>query len=82
MAGRISKRDIIPLNPILEVENFDVWGINFMGSFPSLFGNQYILVEVDYMSKWVEVVPTKINKQGCQIFEREHNFSLRCPTVR
>ncbi|KAL5549371.1 hypothetical protein UlMin_004602 [Ulmus minor] len=35
-------------------ELFDVWGIDFMGPFPSSFGNQYILVAVDYVSKWVE----------------------------
>ncbi|KAL5560368.1 hypothetical protein UlMin_036579 [Ulmus minor] len=44
----------MPLNNILEVELFDVWGIDFMGPFPSSFGNQYILVAVDYVSKWVE----------------------------
>nr|GEY66732.1 DNA-directed DNA polymerase [Tanacetum cinerariifolium] len=35
-------------------EIFDVWGINFMGPFPSSKGNKYILVAVDYLSKWVE----------------------------
>ncbi|GKB03030.1 reverse transcriptase domain-containing protein [Tanacetum coccineum] len=29
-------------------------GINFMGPFPSSRGNKYILVAVDYLSKWVE----------------------------
>ncbi|GKF00986.1 reverse transcriptase domain-containing protein, partial [Tanacetum coccineum] len=29
-------------------------GIDFMGPFPSLRGNKYILVAVDYLSKWVE----------------------------
>nr|GEU73960.1 reverse transcriptase domain-containing protein [Tanacetum cinerariifolium] len=29
-------------------------GIDFMGPFPSSKGNKYILVEVDYLSKWVE----------------------------
>nr|GEW26976.1 DNA-directed DNA polymerase [Tanacetum cinerariifolium] len=33
---------------------FDVWGIDFMGPFPSSRGNKYILVVVDYLSKWVE----------------------------
>ncbi|GKA30046.1 reverse transcriptase domain-containing protein [Tanacetum coccineum] len=33
---------------------FDVWGIDFMGPFPSSHGNKYILVAVDYLSKWVE----------------------------
>nr|GEX56560.1 reverse transcriptase domain-containing protein [Tanacetum cinerariifolium] len=36
-------------------EIFDVWGIDFMGQFLSLRGNRYILVAVDYFSKWVEV---------------------------
>nr|GFA17027.1 putative nucleotidyltransferase, ribonuclease H [Tanacetum cinerariifolium] len=35
-------------------EIFDVWGIDFMGPFPSSKGNKYILVAVDYLSKWVE----------------------------
>ncbi|GJW14049.1 reverse transcriptase domain-containing protein [Tanacetum coccineum] len=38
--------------PICEI--FDVWGIDFMGPFPSSQGNKYILVAVDYLSKWVE----------------------------
>ena len=48
----------MPLNSILEVELFDVWGIDFMGPFPSSYGNKYILLAVDYVSKWVEVIPT------------------------
>nr|GFB04522.1 reverse transcriptase domain-containing protein [Tanacetum cinerariifolium] len=35
-------------------EIFDVWGIDFMGPFPSSNGNKYILVAVDYLSKWFE----------------------------
>ena len=48
----------MPLTNILEVELFDVWGINFMGSFPSSYGHKYILLAVDYVSKWVEAIPT------------------------
>ena len=48
---------MMPLNLILEVKIFDVWGINFMGPFPNSFGNQFNLVIVDYVSKWVEVMP-------------------------
>ena len=51
--GSISRRNMMPLNPILIVKLFDVWGIDFMGPFPNSFGNLYILVAVDYMSKWV-----------------------------
>ena len=32
-----------------------------MGPFLIFFGNQYILVVVDYVSKWVEAVPTRTN---------------------
>ena len=49
--GNITKRNEMPQNPILEVEVFDVWGIDFMGPFPSSYGNEYILVAVDYVSK-------------------------------
>ena len=38
---------------ILEVELFDVWGIDFMGPFPHSFGFVYILLVIDYVSKWV-----------------------------
>ena len=51
----------MPLNYILEVEVFDAWGVNFMGSFPSLRGNKYILVAIDYISKWVEAVAIPTN---------------------
>ncbi|XP_070005881.1 uncharacterized protein [Nicotiana sylvestris] len=49
------------MNPIQEVEVFDVWGIDFMGPFISSYGNKYILVVVDYVSKWVEVVALPTN---------------------
>nr|GEW53584.1 reverse transcriptase domain-containing protein [Tanacetum cinerariifolium] len=52
--GKISQRDEMPPNAIQVCEIFDVWGIDFMGPFPSSKGNKYILVAVDYLSKWVE----------------------------
>ena len=58
----------MPLNIILEVELFDVWGIDFMGPFPSSFSNQYILVAVDYVSKWVEVVALSSN-DACAVIK-------------
>ncbi|CAA7043645.1 unnamed protein product [Microthlaspi erraticum] len=51
----------MPQNFILEVEVFDVWGIDFMGPFPTSFGDQYILVAVDYVSKWVEAIASPTN---------------------
>jgi hypothetical protein len=52
---------MMPLNPILIIEIFDCWGINFMGPFPHSFGNLYILVGVDYVFKWIEAVSCKTN---------------------
>ncbi|GJR82981.1 reverse transcriptase domain-containing protein [Tanacetum coccineum] len=52
--GKISQKDEMPQNAIQVCEIFDVWGIDFMGPFPSSRGNKYILVAVDYLSKWVE----------------------------
>nr|GFA48007.1 reverse transcriptase domain-containing protein [Tanacetum cinerariifolium] len=52
--GKISQHDEMPQNAIQICEIFDVWGIDFMGPFPSSRGNKYILVAVDYLSKWVE----------------------------
>ncbi|CAM8965676.1 unnamed protein product [Rhodiola kirilowii] len=48
----------MPQQSILPVEIFDVWGIDYMGPFPSSCGNQYILVAVDYVSKWVDAIPS------------------------
>ncbi|XP_042460203.1 uncharacterized protein LOC122043665 [Zingiber officinale] len=62
--GNITRRNEMPLNCILEVELFDVWGVDFMGPFPSSCGNYYILVAMDYVSKWVEAIasPTSNTK--------------------
>nr|GEW39717.1 hypothetical protein [Tanacetum cinerariifolium] len=48
------KRDEMPQNSIHVCEIFDIWGIDFMWPFPSSKGSKYILVAVDYLSKWVE----------------------------
>ncbi|KAJ9566151.1 hypothetical protein OSB04_002117 [Centaurea solstitialis] len=59
--GNISRRHEMPLNYILEVELFDMWGIDFMGPFPSSYSNRYILVAVDYIYKWVEAIASPTN---------------------
>ncbi|GJV79042.1 putative nucleotidyltransferase, ribonuclease H [Tanacetum coccineum] len=53
-SGNISSRSEMPQNNIQVCEVFDVWGMDFMGPFPNSRGNKYILVAVDYVSKWVE----------------------------
>nr|GEY45407.1 reverse transcriptase domain-containing protein [Tanacetum cinerariifolium] len=66
--GKISQRDEMPQNSIQVCEIFDVWGIDFMGPFPSSRGNKYILVAVDYLSKWVEAkaLPTNDARVFCK----------------
>ena len=51
----------MPLLSIQEVEIFDVWGLDFMGTFPSSYGNRFILVGVDYVSKWAKAVASPTN---------------------
>nr|GEV79828.1 DNA-directed DNA polymerase [Tanacetum cinerariifolium] len=52
--GKISQRDEMPQIAIQVYEIFYVWGIDFMGPFPFSRENMYILVAVNYLSKWVE----------------------------
>jgi hypothetical protein len=72
----------MPLNPFLIIEIFDVWGIDFMGPFPNSFGNLYILVAVDYVSRWVEAIACKNQwPKGCgSILERQCLCSLWYPS--
>ena len=74
--GKLSRHHMMPLNPILIVDLFDVWGIDFMGPFPTSFGYLYILVGVDYVSKWVEAIPCKANDHNVVLkFLKENIFS-------
>nr|GFA40919.1 reverse transcriptase domain-containing protein [Tanacetum cinerariifolium] len=69
--GKISQRDEMPQNSIQVCEIFNVWGINFMGPFPSSRGNKYILVAIDYLSKWVEAkaLPTIDTRVVCKFLK-------------
>nr|GEW20816.1 reverse transcriptase domain-containing protein [Tanacetum cinerariifolium] len=69
--GKISQRDEMPQNSIQVCEVFNVWGIDFMGLFPSSRGNKYILVAVDYRSKWVEakVLPANDARVVCKFLK-------------
>ena len=60
------------LNYILEVEIFDVWGVDFMDPFPSSRGNRYILVAVDDVSKWMEALtsPTNDSRVVARLFKK------------
>uniref|UniRef100_A0A2N9IAL6 Retrotransposon gag domain-containing protein n=1 Tax=Fagus sylvatica TaxID=28930 RepID=A0A2N9IAL6_FAGSY len=75
-SGRVTRRNMMPMSPILEIEVFDCWGIDLMGPFPQSFGNPYILLAVDYVSKWVEAITYKVNDHKVVLkFLREHIFS-------
>jgi transposase InsO family protein len=39
------------------VEIFDVKGIDFMGPFQKSYDSEHILIDIDYMSKWVDALP-------------------------
>ena len=61
---------------ILEVKLFDLWGMDLMGPFPSSFSNLYFLLTVDYVSKWVEAIPTHTNDASVLAkFLRSHIFT-------
>ncbi|KAJ9560980.1 hypothetical protein OSB04_006140 [Centaurea solstitialis] len=55
------KEDEMPQQSISVSEVFDVWGIDFMGPFHDSGGNKYILVVVDYVSKWAEAKASPTN---------------------
>ena len=73
----------MPLNLILEIKIFDCWGIDFMGLFPSSFGFVYILIAVDYVSKWIKAIYCRNNDSKIVVkFLRENILSrFRIPQV-
>ena len=74
--GSISRKDKLPMHTILEVELFDLWRMDFMGPFLPSYNNLYILLAVDYVSKWVKEIPTRTNDARVVAqFLRSHIFS-------
>ena len=57
----------MPLTSNLVIELFDVQGIDFIGPFVPSCGFEYILVAVDYVSKWVEAIATQTNDANCVV---------------
>ncbi|WVZ84538.1 hypothetical protein U9M48_031564 [Paspalum notatum var. saurae] len=57
--GNVMSRNSMPLTYNLQIDLFDVWGMDFMGPFENSHGYEYIPVTVDYVSKWVEALPCK-----------------------
>ncbi|XP_070056849.1 uncharacterized protein [Nicotiana tomentosiformis] len=66
----------MPLTIILEIDIFDVWGIDFKGPFVSSCANTYILVATDYVSKWVEAIALPNNEAISVVaFEKKNIFT-------
>ena len=47
------------MNYSLVIDTFDCWGFYFMRPFPPSHKYTHILVAVDYVTKWVEAIPTE-----------------------
>ena len=69
--GNINSRDAMPLTNNLQIEPLDVQGFDYMGPFPKSKHCEYILVAVDYVSKWVEATPCRVAdaKHSKRMFE-------------
>ena len=80
--GNISSRNEMPLKGIMVVQIFDVWGIYFIGPFPQSFGNLYILLVVDYVSKWVEAMACAKNDTNTVVSFLQKNILSRFGTPR
>lgn len=50
------------MTKMLEVDLFDIWGIDFMGHFVSFYIYKYNLVAVEYVSKRVEALALADNE--------------------
>ena len=72
----------MPLRGILVVQIFDVWGIDFMGPFQPSFENLYILLAVDYISKWAEAIACPRNDANTIVSFLQKNILSRFGTPR
>ena len=77
--NRINK---MPLQGILVVQIFYVWRIVFMRPFPPSFGNLYIFLYVDYVSKWVEAIACPINDANTVVGFIQRNILTRYGGLR
>ncbi|GJS70925.1 reverse transcriptase domain-containing protein [Tanacetum coccineum] len=74
-SGNISSRNEMPQNNIQVCEVFDVYRLDFMGPFSESRGNKYILVVVDYVSKWVEAQALPTNDARVVVKFLRHLFA-------
>ncbi|XP_050890130.1 uncharacterized protein LOC127095493 [Lathyrus oleraceus] len=72
----VTRKSEMPQHPMFFCEVFDVWGINFMGPFPISFSFLYILLVVDYVSKF-GIPRAIISDQGTHFCNRTIEALLR-----
>jgi len=80
--GAITIRHEMPLQNIQEIEVFDCWGIDFIGPLSSSFSNEYILLAVEYVSRWVEATATQKANAKTVIKFLKRNIFTRFGTPR
>ena len=83
--SNINRRNEMPLQGILLVQIFYVWGIDFIGPFPPSppsFGNLYILFVVDYVSKWVKTITCPRNDANTIVGFVQRNILNRYGALR
>ena len=78
----MSRKEEFPLKGILEVELFNVWGIDFIGPLPSSYDHKYILLAMDYVSKWVEAIATHSNDAKVVLNFLQRNIFTKFGTPR
>nr|GEX28628.1 hypothetical protein [Tanacetum cinerariifolium] len=66
-SGSLSCRNEMPQNNIQVSEIFDIQGIDFMGPFSKSHKFEYILVAIDYVSKWTESEALRTNDARVKI---------------
>ncbi|GKD11908.1 reverse transcriptase domain-containing protein [Tanacetum coccineum] len=74
-SSSISQRDEMRLNNIQVSEIFDISGIDFMGPFPKSHKFEYILVAIDYVSKWAEAEALPTNDARVEVNFLKNLFS-------
>jgi hypothetical protein len=59
--GNIQRVPASALNPIIKPWPFRGWGIDLIGQInpPSSKGHKFVLLAIDYFTKWVEAIPLK-----------------------
>ncbi|GJW07570.1 reverse transcriptase domain-containing protein [Tanacetum coccineum] len=88
MCIRLSRRDEMPQNNIQVNEIFDIYKIDFMGPFTKSHKFKYILVAIDYVSKWAEAkaLPTndarKEFKAGDKVLLYISKYKFKAPKLR